>query len=196
MKIGVLAVQGAFVEHIQMLNQLNVNSFEIRNKADLKRQFDGLILPGGESTVMGKLLNDLDMMNQLREQIQEGLPVFGTCAGMILLAKIIDNSDITHLATMDISVIRNAYGRQLGSFRAVSEFENTKVTMPFIRAPYLKSVGKDVTILSVVDENIVAAKQENQLVVSFHPELTGETVVHEYFLNMIENSDKTNKKLL
>lgn len=191
MNIGVLAVQGAFAEHINILEKLNVNSFEIRNKNDLNKHFDGLILPGGESTVIGKLLVNLDMMDALRDYINRGMPVFGTCAGMILLAKKIENCDITHLATMDITVIRNAYGRQLGSFNTISEYKNgIRIKMPFIRAPYIKFIGNNVTVLSVVDGNIAAAQQENQLAVAFHPELTGQTVVHEHFLSIIKKSKK------
>jgi 5'-phosphate synthase pdxT subunit len=189
MNIGVLAIQGAFEEHINIIEKLNNNSFEIRKKSDLKKHFDGLILPGGESSVMGKLLVDLDILNTLRDYIKSGMPVFGTCAGMILLAKKIENSDISHLSTMDITVIRNAYGRQLGSFNIISEYKNQKlIKMPFIRAPYIKSAGSNVEILSIVKGNIVAVQQDNQLAVSFHPELTKETVVHEHFLDIINNN--------
>ncbi|MFZ2539871.1 MAG: pyridoxal 5'-phosphate synthase glutaminase subunit PdxT [Oscillospiraceae bacterium] len=189
MNIGVLAVQGAFAEHINIVEKLNCNGFEIRKKTDLNKHFDGLILPGGESTVMGKLLLDLDMMNTLRDYINCGMPVFGTCAGMILLAKKIENSEHSHLGTMDITVMRNAYGRQLGSFNTFSEYKNDiRIKMPFIRAPYIKSVGSSATILSVVDDKIVAARQDNQLAVAFHPELTDETVVHEHFLEIIANN--------
>lgn len=186
MTIAILAFQGAFLEHRQMLERLNADSFEIRKKSDLNRPFDGLILPGGESTTMGKLLKDLDMMNPIRDLIQNGLPVFGTCAGMILLAKKIDNESVSHLATMDIIVVRNAYGRQLGSFNEVSEFDGKPIKMTFIRAPYIKSVESSVKILSVVDGKIVAAQQGNQLVTAFHPELTGDTTVHRHFMNMIQ----------
>jgi len=184
--IAILAFQGAFIEHWRMLEKLGANSFEIRKKSDLNRPFDGLILPGGESTTMGKLLVDLDMMNPIRDLIQNGLPVFGTCAGMILLAKKIDNESVSHLATMDITVVRNAYGRQLGSFNAVSDFDGKPIDMTFIRAPYIKSAESPVKILSTVDGKIVAAQQGSQLVTAFHPELTNNTTVHKHFLNMIE----------
>lgn len=191
MNIGVLAIQGDFAEHINMVEKLNVNSFEIRKKADLNKHFDGLILPGGESTVMGKFLVDLDMMNTLRDYIKGGMPVLGTCAGMILLAKEIENCDVPHLATMNITVMRNAYGRQLGSFNAISEYKNgILIKMPFIRAPYIKSIGSNVKILSVIDGKIVAAQQENQLAVAFHPELTDETVVHKHFLEIVNNNKR------
>ncbi len=186
MNIAILAFQGAFLEHRQMLEKLGAESFKIRKKSDLNRSFDGLILPGGESTTMGKLLVDLDMMNPIRDLIQNGLPVFGTCAGMILLAKKIDNEPVSHLGTMDITVVRNAYGRQLGSFNTVSEFGGKPIKMTFIRAPYIKSIESSVKILSVVDHKIVAAQQGSQLVTAFHPELTNDTTVHQRFLNMIK----------
>ena len=116
MQIGVLALQGAFIEHEQMLSQLGVSSFEIRQEKDLDNSFDGLIIPGGESTVQGKLLHELNLFDKIKENIENGLPVFGTCAGLLLLAKNIENDSRSHLATMDITAVRNAYGRQLGSF--------------------------------------------------------------------------------
>ena len=188
MNIAVLAVQGAFIEHIQTLTRLGVAATELRNQADLAQRYDGLILPGGESTTMSKLLREQDMLAPLREQIIQGLPVFGTCAGMILLAKKIINDDLSHLATMDIQVRRNAYGRQLGSFHTVAPFADiSALPMTFIRAPYIESVGKEVKVLSLVDGQIVAARQGNQLVTSFHPELTADPRVHEYFLAMVKS---------
>lgn len=191
MIIGVLAVQGAFIEHQKMLNTLGVKSIELRNKADLAKTLHGIILPGGESTVMGKLLSDLDMMDTIRNYINAGMPVFGTCAGMILLAKSIIDSPYAHLGTMDISVIRNAYGRQLGSFCTESDFDGKKqIPMTFIRAPYIDSIGNGVRVLSSVNGNIVAAQQHRQLVTSFHPELTNDTTVHQYFLEMVQDGLK------
>lgn len=186
MTIGVLAVQGAFIEHRKILDKLGADSIELRNKSDLAKNIDGIILPGGESTVMGKLLNELDMIDIIKQKINSGLPVFGTCAGMILLAKRIANSSAVHIGTMDITVIRNAYGRQLGSFNTVSLFNGKHIPMTFIRAPYIENADKDVTILSKVNGHIVAAQQNNQLVTSFHPELTSDTTVHQYFLNLIK----------
>lgn len=191
MIIGVLAVQGAFFEHRKMLDTLGVESIELRNKEDLAKTFHGIILPGGESTVMGKLLSDLDMMDTLRHFINTGMPVFGTCAGMILLAKSIVDSPSVHLGTMDISVLRNAYGRQLGSFNAVSDFDSKKIIpMTFIRAPYIESTGNGVRVLSSVNGNIVAAQQNRQLVTSFHPELSNDTTVHQHFLKIVQDSLK------
>lgn len=185
MTIAVLALQGAFAEHEQMLQRLGVDHFEIRQRKDLDRHFNALILPGGESTVMGKLLRESGLFEPIRKQIENGLPVFGTCAGLILLAKGVEEEK-PHLATMDIRVRRNAYGRQLGSFYTEKEFQGIgTVPMTFIRAPYISEVSQDAGILAKADGRIVAARQGNQLVTAFHPELTEDTRVHEYFLDMI-----------
>lgn len=185
MQIGVLALQGAFIEHEKMLAKLGVASFEIRQKSDLKKQLDGLIIPGGESTVQGKLMRELDLFDIIKEKIENGLPVFGTCAGLLLLAKKIENDDRTHLATMDITAVRNAYGRQLGSFYAEEELKGIgKIPMTFIRAPYIQSVQNDTEILAEVNGHIVAARQNNQLVTAFHPELNEDLSVHRYFIEM------------
>jgi 5'-phosphate synthase pdxT subunit len=188
MTIGILALQGAFIEHHKMLKALNVDSFEIRQRKDLDKDMDGLILPGGESTTMYKLLNDLDMFDIIKEKIEKGLPVFGTCAGLLLLAKTVNNHKTSYIQTMDIVAKKNAYGRQLGSFRTTGKFaDKDDVQFVFIRAPYIESIGKDVEVLSVVDNMIVAAKEGNQLVTAFHPELTDDLTVHKYFIKMIED---------
>ena len=190
MVVGVLALQGAFLEHEKMLEKLNVDFIEIRKKEDLKIHIDGLILPGGESTTIGKLLKDLDIYEDLKLMIQQGLPTFGTCAGMILLAKKLYNDDTVHLGLMDIEVKRNAYGRQLGSFVVNQDFQNMGIIpMVFIRAPYIQSVKENVEVLCVVNDNIVGARQDNMLVTSFDPELTSSTKVHEYFINMIKEKN-------
>ena len=187
MNIAVLALQGAFIEHEQMLSRLGVSSFEIRQKKDLETPFDGLIIPGGESTVQGKLMRELGLFEPLRERIEAGLPVFGTCAGLLLLAKKIENDERLHFATMDICAVVNAYGRQLGSFYTESEFSGIgKIPMTFIRAPYISEVSGDTQILASVDGKIVAARQKDQLVTAFHPELNDDTSVHRYFLDMIK----------
>lgn len=186
--IGILAVQGAFVEHAKVLAKLGVNSFEIRQKRDLDKPMDGLILPGGESTTMVRLLNDLNMFDILKTRIERGLCVLGTCAGMILLAKDFTNANQLSFQTMDITVERNAYGRQLGSFVTHDLFNNVKIPMTFIRAPYVKSYNSDVEVLSIVDQRVVAVRQKNQLATAFHPELTTSTYIHEYFLKMIQES--------
>lgn len=186
MKIGVLALQGGFIEHEQMLGRLDTYSFEIRCRSELEQSFDGLIIPGGESTVQGKLLRELNMFDAVKDLIQGGLPVFGTCAGLLLLAKHIDGNEKTHLETMDITAVRNAYGRQLGSFYAEGEFAGLgKIPMTFIRAPYIKAVSADTEALALADGKIVAARQKNMLVTAFHPELNEDTAVHRYFLDMI-----------
>lgn len=185
MRVGILALQGAFVEHGNILDKLGVDHFEIRQKKDLDHSFDALIIPGGESTVMGKLLHESDMFEPIKEKLLSGMPVFGTCAGLILLAKEVEDNP-SHLGTMDIRVKRNAYGRQLGSFYTEQEFTGLgKVPMTFIRAPYITDVYENTEILAQVDGKIVAARQGNQLATAFHPELTEDLRVHQYFLNMI-----------
>lgn len=180
MIIGILALQGAFLEHQQMLQRLGVDSFLIRNLADWQKPKDGLIIPGGESTAMMKIMTDEGLLTPVQVAIRGGLPVFGTCAGMILL-------DDKHLGCMDITVLRNAYGRQLGSFQADHDFSGIgSVPMVFIRAPYIERCGEGVEVLSTLNDHIVAARQANMLACSFHPELTTDTRVHEYFLGMIK----------
>lgn len=186
MNIGILAVQGAFIEHKKMLEMLGADSFEIRKKEDLGKPIDGIILPGGESTTQGKLIRDLGMHEIIKERIENGLPVLATCAGLILLAQNLVNDSNIHLATLPVSVRRNAYGRQLGSFFTNGSFGTLEnVPMTFIRAPYIESVSPDVNILSVVDDNIVGVQYKNQIAVSFHPELNTDTRVHQAFLNLI-----------
>lgn len=188
MKIGILALQGAFAEHERVLERLGVKNVELRNLEDFQKyqkELSGLILPGGESTTMGKLLRDQDMLLPIREAILSGLPVFGTCAGLILLAKEITSQDESHLGTMDMVVERNAYGRQLGSFYTEAECKGVgKIPMTFIRGPIISSVGEDVEILAIVDNQIVAAQEKNMLVTSFHPELNDDVRLHQYFINM------------
>jgi len=192
MRLGVLALQGAFIEHEQALQRLGADFIEIRQLADLSGgvKLDGLIIPGGESTVQGKLLHDLGLFQPLRQLIQNGLPVFGTCAGLLLLAEHISNDERRHLATMRITAIRNAYGRQLGSFYTEAEFKGLgQIPMTFIRAPYIASVGEGVEVLAEVNGKIVAARQDKQLVTAFHPELHADReyndAVHNYFLKLI-----------
>ena len=188
MKIGILALQGAFAEHERVLERLGVENVELRNLEDFQKyqkELSGLILPGGESTTMGKLLRDQDMLLPIREAILSGLPVFGTCAGLILLAKEITSQEESHLGTMDMVVERNAYGRQLGSFYTEAECKGVgQIPMTFIRGPIISSVGEDVEILATVDNQIVAAQEKNMLVTSFHPELTDDVRLHQYFIEM------------
>ena len=194
MRIAVLALQGAFLEHEMILRKLGVDCFEVRQKQDWLQEKDALIIPGGESTTQGKLLGELGLLLPIREEIENGLPVFGTCAGLILLSRDVEGNSETapappRLGTMQITTARNAYGRQLGSFRVESTFVGIEgqIPMTFIRAPYIKDATEAVEVLAKVDDRIVAARQGNQLVTAFHPELDADTHVHEYFLNMIRN---------
>lgn len=186
-RIGILALQGAFLEHAQMLEGLGAEHFEIRQLSDLEKPMDGLILPGGESTAMGKLMDCLGMLQPLKDLINGGLPVFGTCAGMILLAKDLGDEPRRFLQTMDIRVLRNAYGRQLGSFFTRSTFaEMEDIPMTFIRAPYIENVtAPDVEVLATVDGHIVAARQRNMLATSFHPELNDDRRIHRWFIEQL-----------
>jgi len=191
MKIGILALQGAFLEHKNILDSLKVDNCLVKTKEQLEN-IDGIILPGGESTTIGKLLRDFNILEPLKEKIKNGFPVFGTCSGMILLAEKLSNSEVIHLGVMGIEVRRNAYGRQLGSFETEADFKRItkKVKMIFIRAPYVENIKEGVEILATVNENIVAVREKNMLAVSFHPELTNDTSVHEYFLDIIKNFKK------
>lgn len=186
--IGVLAVQGAFIEHEHMLQSLGVDCIEIRKLEHLE-QIDGIILPGGESTVQGQLLRRLDMLETLQDMIRQGLPVLATCAGLILLSEEIDNGEPAHLATLPVTVKRNAYGRQLGSFCTTADLsEIPAFPMVFIRAPYIASVREPVKVLGSVDEHIIAVQYERQIGLSFHPELTGDTRIHQYFIDMVRGA--------
>lgn len=183
--IGVLAVQGAFIEHRRMLESLGAVCIELRNKNDLKTPLAGLVLPGGESTTQGLILRREDMFEPLKKQISAGLPVLATCAGTILLAKHISNDKALYFETLPVTVRRNAYGRQLGSFITTAPVKGIgDVRMNFIRAPYIESAEEGVEILSVVDGHIVAVKYKNQLALAFHPEVGKDTRIHESFLRM------------
>ncbi|MEE3393231.1 MAG: pyridoxal 5'-phosphate synthase glutaminase subunit PdxT [Lachnospiraceae bacterium] len=216
MKIGVLAVQGAFIEHERVLEGLGCTCIELRKKSDIG-SFDGLVLPGGESTVQGKLLSELGMFDPLKEMIKSGLPVLATCAGAILLADHISNDGSTYFKTFPMTIRRNAYGRQLASMTKAGTFKGLgEIEMTFIRAPVIESVGdglsdrssgegpvkddmeereisrdvkNDPEILARLEGDPVAVRYKKQLALTFHPELSGSSEVHEYFLNMI-NSDK------
>ena len=181
MRIAVLALQGAFAEHEQMLHRLGVDTFEVRQLTDWQQPKDGMIIPGGESTTQSKLLHELGLFEPIRKDILAGLPVFGTCAGLILLSPM-------HLDTMAIDVQRNAYGRQLGSFHATAPVAGIgdDVPMTFIRAPYINQVlSPECEVLAQVDGHIVAARQGRQLVTAFHPELDDDTRIHELFLSTV-----------
>lgn len=188
MKIGVLALQGAFEEHIKMLNALGVEAFEIRQLKDLDEMPDGLIIPGGESTVMSKLLDELNIREKILEYASKGMAVFGTCAGLILLCKNTGDHRCKGLGLLDCTAKRNAYGRQLGSFATNGKFgEIDEVPMVFIRAPYISETAQNVKVLSKVDGKTVAVRQNNILTTAFHPELTDDLTVHKYFIDMIKS---------
>lgn len=186
MKIGVLSLQGDVIEHINHITRLGHVGIEIKKLEDMNG-INGIILPGGESTTIGKILRETKMLVPLREKIISGLPVWGTCAGMILLAKNIEGVDIEHLKVMDIKVKRNAYGSQINSFKknvVINEISNEPLPLVFIRGPLITEVFNDVRVICRVDDNIVAARQDNMFATSFHPELTDNLEVHKYFINM------------
>lgn len=186
MKIGVLAVQGAFMEHKIIMRKLGVDCIEIRQKSDLDH-INGIILPGGESTVQGQLLRKLAILDTLKQLISNGLPTLATCAGLILLSQKIDNDHTVHIGTLPITVKRNAYGRQLSSFTTYSSIKHFGTfPMVFIRAPYIVDAHKDVEVLATVDKHIVAVQYKNQIGLSFHPELTQDSKIHEYFIKLVE----------
>lgn len=185
MKIGILAVQGAFIEHKQILEALGLECVELRQKEDIK-ELDGLVLPGGESTVQGKLLHELGMFEPLQRLIQEGLPTLATCAGLILLAEQISNDSNTYFGTLPVTVQRNAYGRQLGSFVAKGRCGQVdSFAMSFIRAPYIEAASEDVHILAVVQGKIVGVRYKNQIGLAFHPELGDDFRIHQEFLQLV-----------
>jgi len=186
MKIGVLSIQGGVSEHIKHLKALDVEPVEVKFSSDLEA-LDGLILPGGESTAISRILKERNMLNILRNKILSGLPVWGTCAGMILLSKELEDTSVFNIGVMDIKVRRNAYGNQLDSFEThdvILDISDNPIPLVFIRAPFIVEVGDTVEILLKISGNIVAAKQNNMLATSFHPELTNNLEFHKYFLKM------------
>lgn len=204
---AVLAVQGAFIEHERRLEELGCRCVELRQAHDLAQPFDRLVLPGGESTVQAKLLHELGMFEPLRERIAGGMPVLATCAGLILLAQAIENDPATHFATLPVTVRRNAYGRQLGSFTAQAPWQGSAacgdaergealhsdagaspLPMTFIRAPKIVEVGPDVEVLANVDDGAgrspAAVRHGNQVACAFHPELDTDPRIHRLFLKL------------
>ena len=185
-RIAVLALQGDFAEHENALRQCGSEVMEIRQRADLQKSFDALVIPGGESTVIGKLLRELELFTELQARIRAGLPVFATCAGLILLADRIENDSAAYFRTLDVTVRRNAYGRQLGSFHTEGDFATLgHVPMSFIRAPSIERVGTGVTVLSEFDGKPTAVMQGNQLALAYHPELLADHRVLAWFLERI-----------
>ena len=190
MRVGVFALQGDVREHLQLLTSLGVESIEVRNPEQLA-SCDGLIIPGGESTTISKLIDIFGLRDDLLAYIAQDNPVYGTCAGMIMLAtEVLDEaSGQQSLKAMDISVRRNAFGSQLDSFEASVEFAGSPVEVAFIRAPIVERVGENVQVLSKLSTGVIVAVREgNLLATSFHPELTGDSAVHEYFLGMISKT--------
>jgi len=187
MKIGVLALQGAFREHCWMLERCGAKAAEIRKPEDLE-DVSGLVIPGGESTTIGKLMVKWGLLEGIQSRVNQGMAVYGTCAGMIMLAKDIIDSNQPRLGLMDITVRRNAFGRQRESFEAdmaVPEFGTEPIKAVFIRAPYIEKAGPNVKVMAVVHDKIVIARQNKMLVTAFHPELTQDDRIHKYFISMI-----------
>jgi len=216
MRVGVLALQGDFAEHIAILRSMDgklleqVDSHPLRSVPDIDRgpvepieavevrlpdqlaAIDGLILPGGESTTIGKLMVDYSLLEPLHRRIASGMPVFGTCAGAILLARDIGGCDQPHIGVMDLVIRRNAFGRQLQSFEtdlSIASLGDPPLRAVFIRAPVIEAVGTGVEVLArLQDGTIVAARQRNMLVTAFHPELTADIRLHRYFIRMVVSS--------
>lgn len=205
MRIAILALQGAFAEHAARLHALGAETTLVRSAADWAGAKDGLVIPGGESTAMRRIMSAEGLTERIAGDIRAGLPVLGTCAGLIMLAERVEGEDgegaarrgeglgagdelPPRLSTMDCTVRRNAYGRQLASFRTEGVMclggEERRLPMTFIRAPFITEAGRDVEVLARVDDRIVAAQQGAQLVTAFHPELDEDVSVHRYFLSL------------
>lgn len=186
MAIGVLALQGAFIEQRTILGSLDVQSIEIRRRSQFLGSLDGLIIPGGESTVIAKLMRELDLTEAINDAVAEGMPVFGTCAGMVLLSKEVEGGENGCIPVLKTLVCRNVYGRQLDSFKTQAEFKGVgNVPMVFIRAPFVRKADESVEILATVDEKIVAVRQDKTLATAFHPELTDDARIHRYFIERV-----------
>jgi 5'-phosphate synthase pdxT subunit len=184
MKVGVLSFQGGVIEHLNQIRALGHTGVEVKKEKDLD-DIDAIILPGGESTTIGKLLKITGLIKSLKEKIESGLPTWGTCAGMILLANEVEGQEEKYLQLMDIKVKRNAFGTQIDSFKThkvIEKISKDEMELVFIRAPYITEVKDNVRILCKVDDKIVAARQDNIIVTSFHPELTNDVTFLNYFL--------------
>ncbi|WP_027340709.1 pyridoxal 5'-phosphate synthase glutaminase subunit PdxT [Halonatronum saccharophilum] len=196
-KIGVLSLQGGVEEHLELLSQIEgVEPLAVKKKDDILK-VDGLILPGGESTTIGKLLDIFDLKDTIVSRANAGIPLWGTCAGMILLAKEIDGEK-SHLNLMDIKVRRNGYGNQLDSFKrevSIPKVSNKAIPLVFIRAPFVEEVGPSTEILLKLDGKIVGVEEENLLATSFHPELENDLSFHKYFVNKVKKSSYSNLKI-
>lgn len=187
MKIGVLALQGAVAEHIRMLEEAGAEAVPVKKVEELA-ELDGLVIPGGESTAISKLMHKYGFMEAIRQFGEAKKPIFGTCAGAILLANRINGQEGVHLGIMDIKVERNAFGRQKESFEASLPIAGVAPDFPavFIRAPYIEEVGENGQVLAKYEEKIVAARQGHYLAASFHPELTEDFRLHKFFLDMVK----------
>lgn len=195
MDIGVLALQGDVKEHIQAVRDLGLNSSKVRSTEDISA-VDGLIIPGGESTAISTLLRKWDLFEPLKRAGKQGLPIFGTCAGLILLATDVFENPVETLQLMDISVRRNAYGRQIESFEVGIDLmarAEEKITGVFIRAPLIERVGSEVSVLASYEDRPVLVEQDNFLAASFHPELTDKLGVHRYFAREIVAKNRWDK---
>lgn len=190
MRIGVLALQGDFLEHAQMLRAVGAEVTEVRLPSDLEG-LDGMVIPGGESTTIARLLIRYDLLEPLRQRIRAGLPVMGTCAGMIVLAEHAEGLDREGLGLMALDVKRNAFGRQVDSFEAdldMPRVADRPVHAVFIRAPSIEQVRPPAEVLATLDDGtVIAAQQGNMLALAFHPELTDDTSIHQYFLRMVRD---------
>lgn len=193
MKIGVLAVQGAFREHEQILRDLGVETVQVKRTAHLEG-LDGLIIPGGESTSIGRLMREYDLIAPIQELAKDGFPLFGTCAGMIVLANKISSGEAFHLGVLDVEVNRNSFGRQKDSFEAdvqIPVIEGDEgFPAVFIRAPHIVSVGENVDVLATYEDRIVAVQEGNLMAISFHPELTDDNRIHKYFVDIVSRAKK------
>ena len=192
LNIGVLNVQGAVSEHAEFVRSLGDNAILVKHPEDLD-QIDGLIIPGGESTTIGKLMDKYQLSETIREKAKQGFPLFGTCAGLILLAKEIEGNEKAHLQLMKMTVNRNSFGRQRESFETPIAVKGVAEDFPavFIRAPHIVESAADVNVLSEYEGKMVAAQQGNLLVTAFHPELTGDTRIHRHFRQIVENHKKS-----
>ena len=190
MKIGVLALQGAFREHRNLFERLGAETTLVKLPEQLEG-LNGLVIPGGESTTMGKLLREYDLLHPIQGLGQEGFPLLGTCAGMIVLAKQIVGAPEPHLALMDITVNRNSFGRQRESFETdldIPAIGDDPFPAVFIRAPHVEAVGEGVEVFARYHDRVVAAREGNLVALSFHPELTDDDRLHQYFLDIVENA--------
>jgi 5'-phosphate synthase pdxT subunit len=188
-KIGVLALQGAVREHQKILEDLGAQTVAVKRKEQLA-EIDGLVIPGGESTAIGKLLRKYELRQPILDFYAAGHPVFGTCAGLILIAKHIKENDEPHLPLLDVTVQRNAFGRQVDSFEADLPIKGVAEDFRavFIRAPLITAVGDEVEVLATVHDQVVAVQQGNLLGISFHPELTADKRLHAFFLDMVNKA--------